>query len=158
MSRTLAFGRQGQSGLTLIEMLIVLVIIGIATSAAVLAVGSVSRDRQVETEAARLVSQLTLAVDEGLVGKTKLALIWTERAYEVRRWTEDGWLSAATPLLSQRHELAGDVVLRRADGSADPVEVAEDGLGAPVTLELTGSGPAWRVAFDGFSAKAEPRP
>lgn len=147
-------GRQGTAGLTLIEMLIVLVIMGIATSAAVLSVGSIGRDRQAEAEAARLVAQLNMAVDEGLVSRTPLALIWTAQGYEVRRWTAEGWQAAATPMLARRHGLSGAVVLRRADGLADPVEVAEDGLGPAVTLELVGPGAIWAVAFDGFSAQA----
>ncbi len=147
-------GRQATAGLTLIEMLIVLVIMGIATSAAVLSVGSIGRDRQAETEAAQLVAQLNMAVDEGLVGGAPLALIWSEDGYVVRRWTATGWQAATTPMLARKHDLSGNVVLRRADGLADPVQVAEDGLGPAVTLELTGSGAVWQVAFDGFSAKA----
>lgn len=154
MTIALVPGRQAQSGLTLIEMLIVLVIIGIATSAAVLGVGTVGRDRQAEAEAVRLAAHLNMAVDEGLVSRAGLALIWDTKGYKVRRWTAEGWQAATTPLLARQHDLPSGVVLRRVDGLADPVAVAEDGLGPAVTLEISGPAATWLVAFDGFSAAA----
>ena len=156
MTRGLAKGRQRQAGLTLIEMLIVLVIMGIATSAAVLSVNMVGRDRRAEDEATRLVAQLTMAVDEGLVSRTRLALFWTAGGYAVKRWSSEGWQPAATPLLARPHDLPGAVVLRRSDGTSGPVVVAEDGLGPGAVLELAGSGRPWTVVFDGFSATATP--
>ena len=147
-------GRQRQAGLTLIEMLIVLVIIGIATSAAVLSVNMIGRDRRAEDEATRLVAQLTMAVDEGLVSRTRLALFWTAGGYAVKRWSSEGWQPPATPLLARPHDLPGAVVLRRRDGTSDPVAMAEDGLGPGAVLELAGSDTLWTVVFDGFSAAA----
>jgi type II secretion system protein H len=140
--------------LTLIEMLVVLVIIGIATSVIVLSVNSVGRDRRAEDEAMRLAAQLTLAVDEGLVSRRKLALFWTPNGYEVKRWGPEGWQPATTPRLAGAHVLPAAVVLRRMDGVSEPVAVAEDGLGPAVSLEITGSGPSWIVAFDGLQATA----
>jgi general secretion pathway protein H len=148
--------RDGQSGLTLIEMLIVLVIIGIATSAAVLSVNMVGRDRRAEDEAVRLVAHLEMAVDEGLVSRTPLALFWTAGGYGFKRQTADGWQAAETPRLVADHALPSALVLHRMDGVTDPVLVAEDGLGAAVNLELSGTGVPWVVAFNGFSATARP--
>ena len=147
-------GRQAQSGLTLIEMLVVLVILGVTTTAAVLSVNMVGRDRRAENEAVRLAARLTLAVDEGLISRTALALFWTPGGYQIRRWGADGWQEAATPMLARAHALPSAVVLRRLDGSADPVVVAEDGLGPAVAMEVRGAGTPWIVAFDGFSAHA----
>ena len=148
--------RDRQSGLTLIEMLIVLVIMGIATSAAVLSVNMVGRDRRAEDEAVRLVAHLEMAVDEGLVSRAPLALFWTAGGYGFKRQTADGWKAAETPRLVADHALPSALVLRRMDGVTDPVLVAEDGLGPAVNLEITGTGVPWVVAFNGFSAAARP--
>ena len=94
MTQSGSTGRDAQLGLTLIEMLIVLVIIGIATSAAVLSVNMIGRDRRVEDEAVRLVAQLDMAVDEGLVSRARMSLFWTASGYEVKRWAPDGWQGA----------------------------------------------------------------
>jgi general secretion pathway protein H len=140
--------------LTLIEMLIVLVIIGIATSAAVLSVNTIGRDRSAEDQALRLAALLTMAVDEGLVSGQHLALFWAADGYEVKRRGPDGWLAATSSRLTRAHKMPAAVVLRRVDGSTDPVEVAEDGLGPAVSLEISGPGKPWIVDFDGFSATA----
>ncbi len=154
MTRARFIRRHAEAGLTLIEMLVVLVIIGIATSVIMLSVNMVGRDRQAEDEATRLAAQLTMAVDEGLVSREKLALFWTPSGYEVKRWGPGGWQSATTPRLAGTHVLPASVGLRRVDGAADPVAVAEDGLGPAVSLEISGSGPSWIVAFDGLQATA----
>ena len=55
------------------------------------------RDRRVEDEAVRLVSQLDMAVDEGLVSRSRLALFWTPGGYQVQCGAEEGWQKAAAP-------------------------------------------------------------
>lgn len=141
------------AGLTLIEMLMVLVIIGIATSALVLGTNLAGRDRGVEAEAVRLAARLEMAVDEGLVARVPLALFWTAGGYEFRRWDGSGWQVTESAGLAA-HALPAALVLRREDGESGPVVVAEDGLGAAVALEISGAGAVWRVAFDGFSSDA----
>lgn len=145
--------RSGEAGLTLIEMLMVLVIIGVATSALVLGTNLAGRDRLAEGAAMRLAAHLEMAVDEGLVGRVPLALMWTAKGYEFRRWGSEGWQAAETPRLVA-HALPGPLVLRRTDGETAAVDLAEDGLGAAVALEISGAGAVWVVAFDGFSASA----
>ena len=157
MTAVWSIGRDAQSGLTLIEMLIVLVIIGIATSATVLGVNMVGRDRRVEDEAARLVAQLEMAVDEGLVSRERLALFWTPGGYEVKRWSDEGWQAAETPRLARAHTLPTSLALRRVDGETAALDVAEDGLGPAVSLEIMGPGGPWIVAFDGYQATAQPK-
>lgn len=149
-------GRDRQSGLTLIEMLIVLVIMGIATSAATLGVNMIGRDRRAEDEAVRLAAHLTVAVDKGLVSRERLALFWTSGSYEIKRQTPAGWQPAEAPQLARTHALPAALVLRRVDGLTDQVVVSEDGLGPAVVLEISGSDVPWIVAFDGFSATARP--
>lgn len=148
--------RDSQSGLTLIEMLICLAIMGIATSAALLSVNMLGRDRRVEDEAVRLAAHLTMAVDKGLVSRERLALFWTSRSYEVKRETSAGWQTDDAHQSGRIHALPAALVLRRTDGTTEPVVVSEDGLGPAVTLEISGQGVPWIVAFDGFSATARP--
>ena len=68
--------RNRDGGITLIEMLVVLAVIGVATGATMLGLNSADRDSRAESEAVRLARNLSLGVDEALVGGSPLALIW----------------------------------------------------------------------------------
>ena len=56
-----------QAGLTLVEILVVLAIIGVMAGATVLAIGAGGGGVRTETEARRLASRLELAADETMV-------------------------------------------------------------------------------------------
>ncbi len=145
--------RRADTGLTLIEMLIVLVIIGIASSAAMLGLRALGRDTAAEDEAIRLAAYLTLAVDEALVSRDPMAMVWTPTGYGFERWTGTQWQPAGTARLAKPHELASSVALARADGLDAPVAISADGLGPSVALTLKGA-TGWHVNFDGLTGTA----
>lgn len=145
--------RLSEAGLTLIEMLIVLVIIGIASSAVMLGLRALGRDTAAEDEAIRLAAYLTLAVDEALVSRDPLSMVWTTSGYGFERWTGTEWQPAGTARLAKPHDLGPSVSLSRADGVADPLAISADGLGPSVALTFTGESP-WHVAFDGLTGTA----
>lgn len=155
--------RHAQAGITLIEMLIVLAVIGVAAGATMLRFGDHGRTAQ--TEAIRLARHLTLGVDEALIEGRPLALQWDETGYTFRQMSAaqpntepEAWPVATSPVLGMRHDIGRPFVLALRDGvSRSPVIVPVSGAAPPVTFEITGSDPTWLVQFDGFTAFAELR-
>jgi general secretion pathway protein H len=69
-------------GFTLIELLIVVVIIGVITAGAVLAVSVIGQDRELETETERLAGLLNYAREQAELQTRELGLECTARGYE----------------------------------------------------------------------------
>ena len=80
--------RDRQAGLTLIEMLVVLVIVAVMAGVAVLGLGSLDRGSRAEAEARRLADRLQLASDEVLVAGAPLAMLWDPGGYRFVRSRE----------------------------------------------------------------------
>lgn len=123
-------------GLTLLEMLIVLAVIAIATGATLLSLGP-RRGDPVEVEARRLAATIAAAADRSIATGTEAAIVADPRGYTV---TGVG-----------RHDLAADIELRGAGGAALPLTVE---AGRPFDLIVAHGAAAWRVAFDGVRASA----
>ena len=100
--------RDSQAGLTLIETLIVIVVIGVATGAAMMGLNGADRGDRAQAEAVRLAQHLSVAVDEALVSGLPLLLHWDQRGYAFVQWqgSDAEWQPAAVPLLAARHDLA----------------------------------------------------
>lgn len=156
--------RGPDSGITLIEILVVLAVIGVAAGATMLGLNAADRDTRAEAEAVRLANSLSLSVDEALVSGAPLALIWDAGGYSFVVWSaaEETWGPASPNRLSARHDLRAPVALSRqgADTTA-PVLIASSGIGPAIAFEFgasgAGSNPSWIVAFDGFSVTARPK-
>lgn len=58
---------KGHRGFSLIELLVVIVIVGIVTSIALLSLGLLGNDRDLQTEARRLISLIEVAQDEAMM-------------------------------------------------------------------------------------------
>jgi general secretion pathway protein H len=68
-------------GFTLIEILVVVVIVGVITVGAILAIGAVGQDRELETETERLVSLLNYAKEQAELQTRELGLEVTDKSY-----------------------------------------------------------------------------
>jgi general secretion pathway protein H len=136
--------RKAQSGVTLIEMMIVLAVIGVATGAATLGLGALARDDATERAARQMAAVIGGAVDEALISGVSQGLVWDGAGYQ----TGTG----------ARRTLPPAVTLAREDGSGDAVVLAGDATSPPMAFVLQGSGGQWRVVFDGLSAVATAGP
>jgi general secretion pathway protein H len=136
--------RCGQAGVTLIEMMIVLVVIGIATGAATLGLGALSRDDTVEAAARRLSAAISLGLDDALISGNSRVVVWDAQGYQIGA--------------GARHDLDPTVTLSRADGLSDAVVLSAAATSSPVILVLSGPSDAWHLALDGFAVQAASGP
>ena len=155
--------RSRNAGITLIEMLVVLAVIGVATGATMLSVNFADHDTRAEAEAVRLARNLSLGVDEAIVGGIPLALIWDAGGYSFVAWSDvtASWEAAGQGTLGTRHDLRAPLQLG-VDGQDTPlaVVIAPSGIGPAILFVIAppalSGGPRWVVDFDGFSASARP--
>ena len=80
-----------QSGFTLIEMLVVLVIIGIIVTSVTLSIPTDDRAQLMETEMQRIQALLKLAREEAVMQDEDLALKVSENSYSFEILGEKGW-------------------------------------------------------------------
>ena len=161
-SRTIAGrGRAHQRGLTLIEIMITLAIVGVMAGAVLLSLGGRDAGSAGEAEAQRLASRLQIAADDVLVTRQPIALSADEDGYRFLRQggaglapIEEGALAGEHALPRGLHLLAdgerfsasgGTTIMIRADGLGDTAEL--------VIAQRRGQG-RWPVTFDGLRARA----
>lgn len=146
-----ALVRDPRAGMTLIEVLVVLAIVGVSAGVVVLAAGSGGRQVSVESEANRLADRLRLAADEVLVTRRPLSLTWEAGGYQ---FTSGQDANIPGEALRDRHVLPAGVRLSAA-GAASPTALDPDGAEPVAVFVLAGDGQVRRVMFDGLNATIE---
>jgi len=99
-----------ESGFTLIEVLVVLVIIAIISAFAILGLGNLDDDRELQNEARRLTALIEMASDEATLQGRDFGLELSQRGYRFVEYD---------PLTEQWFEVTGDDLMR-------PRTLAED--------------------------------
>ncbi len=153
-----AHRRDARAGLSLIEVLVVLAIIGTAAGASLLGAGLLDRGGA-ETEARRLADRLQLAADEAIVTSRPMALVWDARGYRFVEWDAAAgrWQESVRFALGPRHALPPALRLEPSDtAEIAPVLIAPDLPEPAAALRLVGEAQSWAVTFDGFAAVAGP--
>lgn len=144
-------GARAEQGLTLVEMLVVLAIIGIAAGATVLGLGAATRGVSTEAEAQQLAARIRLAADDAMVTDRPVTFRWDEAGYAFAGAGVDQ--AEFTP-----HTLPKGVRLEMGR-PAGSLSLGVDGSGSPVSARLVSSSEVWNVVYDGLtvSAAAAPR-
>jgi general secretion pathway protein H len=143
------------AGLTLIEMLIVLVIIGIAAGAVSLSVSAVTRAPSVETEARRLATRLQAAADDAMLGDRIIAFTVRKDGYGFATMINGKAIPRTDDALGFHRLPAGMVVTLNV---APPVVLGVDGSGQPLAATVESGSQRWMVSYDGMTATAVPAP
>lgn len=142
----------GEEGMTLVEMIVVLAIVGITAGAAALGIGAATRGPNIEAEARRLADRLQLAADEVMVSDRPLAFTWDKKGYAFVAWDGRQWRSGGSEGL-ERHDLPGGMALEPKTAPR-PVPLGIDGMGVPVAVRLKNKAESWIVAYDGLNVTA----
>lgn len=138
-----------RQGMTLVEILVVLVIVGVMAGVVTLGVGLGDRGMGVETEANRLADRLRLAADDVLVTRRPLALAFDGEGYGFVRG--EGQAAGLVDALAERHSLP-DGVRMVGLGVASPMTIDPDGAAPIAAFGLAKGDRRWRVEFDGLNA------
>ncbi|WP_213982717.1 prepilin-type N-terminal cleavage/methylation domain-containing protein [Sphingomonas sp. dw_22] len=148
--------RPSEDGLTLIEMLIVLAIIGVAAGATTLGIGAVTRAPSVETEARRLATRLQAAADDAMLGDRTVAFTVEKHGYGFATIGADGKTVARTDDAFGFHRLPGGMTMTL--HAQPPVVLGVDGSGKPMSATIASGSQRWLVAYDGMTATAVKAP
>lgn len=153
MSRVGGHSLKRRSGMTLVEILVVLAIVGVMAGVVTLGVGAADRGMGVETEANRLADRLRLAADDVMVTRRPLSLAFDGEGYGFVR--SDAGAAGVVDALAERHALP-DGVRMVGLGVSSPVAIDPDGAQPVAAFGLAKGDRRWRVTFDGLNAVAEP--
>ena len=137
--------------MTLVEMLVVLVIIGIAAGAVTLGMGAATRGASAESEARRLSARIRLAADDVMVTDRAIAFAGDAKGYRFLQWDGRGWADGDGALLA-RHDLGSGLALSGV--SPVPVPIGVDGLGGTIAARITSPRDSWQVRYDGLTVEA----
>lgn len=144
----------GDSGMTLVEMLVVLAIVGITAMIAVLSLGS---DRALNTRAAakRMQAQIQFAADQSMISDRQMAITLGEHSYRFveRASPVSDWEPSQDSRLSEEFGMPAGMTLRADRG---PIPIGANGAGRPFIIRLQGEGSRWIIAFDGMTARVFP--
>lgn len=96
--------RARQSGFTLIEILVVLVVVGLLASLAVMTMGGSSRDREMENEVRELYLLMQTASEQAVLNNTELGLILDDEGYRFVAWEDRSgeWKEPGEPMFRLR--------------------------------------------------------
>ncbi|WP_116522366.1 type II secretion system minor pseudopilin GspH [Achromobacter insuavis] len=140
-----------ERGFTLIELMVVLVIVGIATAALGLSIRS-DPARQLRDDAKRLAESFAAAQGEARGDGRSIAWQADAQGY---RFVRGAWaLDGAVPLLdtTRVEDFARDPALRPRPWQAGPVRVSPAG---PVLLTAEWFGPPWRLTLSNAAGQVD---
>jgi general secretion pathway protein H len=140
------------AGMTLVEMLVVLAIIGVAAGAVTLGIGAATRAPSVESEARRFATRLEAAADDAMLGDRMVALTTDASGYGFVKVAADGTVPQGTPKLDY-HQLPGGIAM--ALDQAPPLVLGMDGVSRPLVATLENGEQRWSVRYDGLTATVQ---
>ena len=155
--------RRRSQGLTLVEVVLVVALIGILAATVMSTLGGSFDKHQLEAEAKRLASVVELVRREAVLRNEALAVAIDPLGYSVVRPVPTGrWPLVGQPPLG-RHDVADGIqiyVPQRGERRVDTVLVWESGELTPFDIRMTGTEEeTWYVASDGLArAQASIRP
>lgn len=138
------------AGVSLVEAMVALVIIGLIVGAVVvLAPGPGQRT---QTEAERLAARISFAAEESVVVNRTLALLVTNEGYGFERLEDNGWTpeEQRSPLGFRAWPSEIEARVEQSDAPGDARVARFDAIGGatPVTVVLSGYGARWSVVVD----------
>jgi general secretion pathway protein H len=152
--------RRKDSGVTLIEVLVVLALIGVSAGIVTYALPSGGQTRTLDQEATLLAARLNLAAERSLIGGDHYRLDWTAAGYTFATWREGAWDEARSAPLDQEHRFARGAVLSGAGGAQQgTLRITPDMLPASDgarSLRLEVGALRQVVLFDGATARVAP--
>lgn len=101
-----------ESGFTLLELLVVVLLIGIVTSFAVLSIGGDSRSVELEREAKRLVALIGYAGEQAVLRTQEWGIRFEDRGYSFMVLNNGNWIDAVNNTTLRARKLPDGVELK----------------------------------------------
>ncbi len=147
-------GGAADAGVTLIEVLVVLVLVGVMAGTVALSVGNGGRGDVAGQQADLLVARLNRAADEVVLTGSPMRFDWTAQSYGFSVYQGDSWEPHSVALLAEPHILPDRLRLGETSGSATLSADMRLDDGKVLALELLWSGSrAEQITFDGINAE-----
>lgn len=148
------YHRKGDAGVTLIEVLVVLVLVGIMAGVIGLGLGNGGRGEVAGREADLLVARLNRAADEVILTGQPLGFAWDANGYRFSVREGGAWVAHLLPVLQDPHRFPDAVRLTRGAGTMILTGDMRPSPDAPLQLELVPqNGTSARILFDGINAR-----
>lgn len=152
--------RDAEAGLTLVEVLVVLVLIATVAGAVGLSLGSDRGAATLSSEMTLLQARFDRASDEALLSGAAVAFAWSETGYRFVVGAPDDWRPHPVSILGAPHALPNEIRLSGAQAGERFFVVTPDlwpAEGAPLELrfEQDGGTGAERLIWDGAAARRE---
>lgn len=150
-----------ESGVTLIEMLIVLVLISVAAGIVTFALPGQAPPHAVSQEADLLSARLNLAAERSLTGGQHVRMSWQEDGYQFQIWNGERWFASKVPMFAKPHQLENGITLRDlADRRSGEIRITSDLMpmdaADQLVLQLVSGSSRRDVLFDGARARVSP--
>ncbi len=150
--------RQQDAGVTLVEILVVLVLVGIMSGVVGLSLGGNRQASTAGQEADLLVARLNRAADEAILTGEPFSFVWAQQTYKFMVQGENSWVPHPLPLLSTPHLLPDIVQISTAPGAVIISDQMLPDTGTALLLELATRGSNFEVVtFDGINAARQDR-
>lgn len=117
MTQTRHAQRHCEAGISLVEVLVVLVIVSVMAGAIGLSFNRAGQGDSASREAQVIAARLTRASDEALLAGTPIAVVWSADAYRLLHHDGSEWRAFDIPLLAQTHVLPRGLRLETRSGS-----------------------------------------
>jgi type II secretion system protein H len=145
--------RSSDAGVTLVEILVVLVLIGVLAGAVGLSIRPGDRTTALDREANLLANRMEQAADHALLSGRPAGIIWTDVEYHFVEFRENAWGTHSVPLLAERHVFGGG--LRMVSDARSGARVIGPDLlpqdDEPLTISFASATARRMVTFDGAS-------
>jgi len=140
------------AGVTLVEALTALMIVGLMAGAVMLL--APGPDRDVRQEAERFAARALLASEESIIVNRTIALVVTHEGYGFERLENNGWSPAehGSPLGFRAWPSNIEARVEESTAASDDPRVARfDAVGnvTPARVVMSGAGARWRVTIEG---------
>ncbi|SLN12962.1 hypothetical protein ROJ8625_00380 [Roseivivax jejudonensis] len=151
-------GRGGDAGVTLLEVLIVLALIGTGAGLVSLSLRSGDRaDWTARQDAELLAARLSIATEESLLSGRAAALDWRRDGYSFVERGEEDWRPHGNPRLAEWQTVSLALSLAGDPGATEGrLAIGPDAAPPPSGIAVFRIGAGANVAFDGLSAYLGP--
>lgn len=144
---------QTDAGVTLIEVLVVLVLVGVMAGVVGLSMGGDRTSGTAAQQADLLVARLNRAADEVILTGQPFSFVWSQGNYRFVVQDKENWVPHPLPTLSAQHALPAGMRINTSPGA---VVLSSDMLpdtGQPLELELVSRrNISALITFDGVNA------